>query len=203
MAAKALPSQELLLQLLRYEPETGKLFWRERPAWMFKGEGIKQQHAAKRWNTKWAGAEAFTSIDSDGYHQGAIFYTRFLAHRVIVAMVEGFWPEEVDHENGIRSDNRFINLKPATHRQNAKNTSIRRNNKSGVVGVHWHKKAGKWSAMIGVDGGKSIYLGLFESLDDAAAARKHAEQKYGFHPNHGKKSCRDTLGKQTGTLTTL
>lgn len=196
MAAKALPSRELLLQLLRYQPETGKLFWRERPPSMFKGEGTSKEYAAKRWNAKWANAEAFTSTDSDGYRQGAILYKRFLAHRVIIAMVDGLWPAEVDHENGIRSDNRYSNLKPANHRQNAKNTSIRSNNKSGVMGVHWHKKAGKWSAMIGVDGGKSKYLGLFENIEDAAAARRRAEAELGFHPNHGKRQCRATSEKR-------
>lgn len=191
MAAKALPSRELLLQLLRYEPETGKLFWRLRAPSMFKGEGESQKHSAKRWNAKWAGAEAFTSVDTDGYRQGAIFYRRFLAHRVIIAMVDDIWPEEVDHINGIREDNRYVNLRAATHSDNSRNVSIRSNNRSGITGVHWHKRAGKWAAMIGVGGGKSIYLGLFDNADDAALARKEAERQHGFHPNHGRSKCPD------------
>ena len=187
MAIRDLPSQDILNQLLRYEPETGRLFWKERPSHMFKGEGRAQNDSAKAWNAVWAGKEAFTSIDSDGYRQGAIFYRRYLAHHVIWRLVTGALPEETDHDNGNRSDNRFGNLNDVTHAINCLNKARPTRNKSGVIGVHWHKKAGKWNAMICIPGTrKSVHIGLFETIEAAAAARKDAEAKHGFHKNHGR-----------------
>ena len=59
MATKPLPSQEVLRQLLRYEPETGKLFWRERTPDMFSADGRDPEWKARNWNSKLAGREAF------------------------------------------------------------------------------------------------------------------------------------------------
>lgn len=53
-------------------------------------------------------------------------------------------------------------------------------NKSGIRGVCWHKHKCKWRASIGFKG-KSIELGYFDNIEDAAAARKQAEEKY-FKP---------------------
>jgi len=53
-------------------------------------------------------------------------------------------------------------------------------NKSGIKGVHWDKSKSKWMANIGHKG-KTIYLGRFKNIEDAAAARKAAEEKY-FRP---------------------
>jgi len=49
MAAKPLPPVEHLRQRLRYEPETGKLYWREHPS------------MPTHWNTRYADTEAFTA----------------------------------------------------------------------------------------------------------------------------------------------
>ncbi|TIX43797.1 MAG: hypothetical protein E5V40_01780 [Mesorhizobium sp.] len=57
---------------------------------------------------------------------------------------------------------------------------------SGVNGVHWNKKTGKWMARIKM-GGKWIYLGIYPKLEDAVAIRRDAEKAYGFNPNHGRR----------------
>lgn len=90
-----------LKQLLRYEPETGKLYWLERAS--------TSQHAAT-WNARFAGKEVF-SISGQGYREGKIYGARYSAHRVIWAIVYGTWPDQVDHINGDRLDNRLINLR--------------------------------------------------------------------------------------------
>ena len=57
---------------------------------------------------------------------------------------------------------------------------IRKDNTSGVRGVSWHSQSKKWWAGIAFQK-KKIYLGIFDNIEDAAKARKLAEEKY-FEP---------------------
>lgn len=181
MAAKDLPDPELLRKLLRYEPETGKLFWRERPREMF----IRYADFLT-WNTRYAGKEAFTSKDNNGYRQGSIFKKMHKAHRVILAIAYGEYPSgSTDHINGDPGDNRLENLRATTQAENMRNTAMPKNNTSGVVGVYWFKRTNAWRAAIKV-GGKNKHLGYFKSKDSAIAARAAAEIEHGFHENHGR-----------------
>ena len=173
----------MLSKLLKYEPLTGKLVWKERGQELF-SEG--KFSAFKSWNTRWSGKEAFFSFDTHGYLSGRIFGKTHRAHRVIIAMTTGFWPDgDVDHINGIRSDNRISNLRVVCRQENSRNASKSRRNTSGTVGVSWSKKDKRWRAGICVDG-KEIYLGNFLNIDDAVNARLRANQKYGFSHGHGK-----------------
>ena len=186
---KELPSPELLRKLLRYEPETGKLFWMPRPLEMF-----ATKNAFGTWNTRWANAEAFTSIDGRGYKQGHFSGKHLRAHRVVWAVHFGSWPKnEIDHINGNRSDNRIENLRDVPHRDNMKNMSVSRANTSGQIGVDWSKKDKCWRAFIGV-GGSRRYLGSFIEKHDAISARKRAEIEMGYHPNHGRTTCPTAKG---------
>jgi len=182
MAKRPLPSPELLRQLLRYEPETGKLFWRERTP-----EMMKQPYQCAAWNRKYADKEAFTTIGTHGYRCGSIGENKaILAHRVIVAMKTGRWPTAVDHDNRIRIDNRWRNLKPSTHAGNHRNYSLRADNKSGVTGVFFSRSHRKWLARIHDRSGRCQQLGMFDEMEPAVAARRAAEIKYGYHPSHGR-----------------
>lgn len=108
-----------------------------------------------------------------------------LAHRIIWLMQTGEWPNgEIDHQDGNGLNNRWLNLCDGTHSKNQRNQKLRRNNTSGHVGVVWHKGANKWRAQIKTDG-KCRYLGLFEEINDAIAARVAAQKANNFHPNHG------------------
>jgi len=171
---------ELLRELLRYEPETGKLFWRVRPSSMF-----KTVRTADAWNRLYAGKEALTADNGAGYRVGDIFGQTMRSHRVIWAIVYGEWPDNIDHINGVRDDNRWHNLRSVSRHGNMQNTARRADNKSGVTGVCWVKARGKWEVKIRV-GGADKYIGLFASYTIAVAARKSAEIEYGFHPNHGR-----------------
>lgn len=176
---------ELLRKLLRYEPETGKLFWRKRDVSFFKDGKQTASHSRNNWNSRYAGKEAL-ACHAYGYKQGTIFYRGYQAHRVIWAMETGSWPEDqIDHKNHNRSDNRIDNLREATNRENSENRSISNKNKSGVVGVIFHKDRKKWIAHI-KHKGKSINLGQFVDKEDAIAAREAASIKFNYHPNHGK-----------------
>ena len=125
MPKRELPSPELLRKLLRYEPETGKLFWRKRPPDMFPRES-----RGLSWNTRYAGAEAFKDKHERGYKRGSIFGKTFRAHRAIWAMVHGHWPpEDVDHINGDTSDNRLENLRAVSRQENLKNQRLSKTNR--------------------------------------------------------------------------
>jgi hypothetical protein len=58
MAKRVLPDQETLLKLLRYEPETGKLFWRPRTPDMFPEGEKSAKHNCNVWNSNNAGKPA-------------------------------------------------------------------------------------------------------------------------------------------------
>jgi hypothetical protein len=183
---KELPSPEMLRKLLRYEPETGKLFWRERSAELFEDKRQPSAQSCKNWNKRWAGKEAFTSHTNYGYKQGSIFNRKYQAHRVIFAMHSiDCRAAEIDHINGVRDDNRLVNLRAVSRWDNARNCGRASDNTSGCTGVSWDRSRGKWVAYIKARG-KVINLGRFIKIEDAIAARKAAEKQYGYHKNHGR-----------------
>lgn len=84
---------------------------------------------------------------------------------------------DVDHINGKKLDNRRKNLRVYTRSQNSMNTGIPSNNTSGVKGVYKCKTTGRWATEIKVNG-KKIWLGRFNTLDEAKEVRAKAEKKY-------------------------
>ena len=186
MAKKPLPAIDDLHKLLRYDPKTGYLYWRERAASLFNTGAQTAERRCKMWNTRYAGTRAFTAEDGHGYHHGAIFDTSYKAHRVIFAMVYGVWPVgDIDHINHDRADNRIVNLRAVSRKENLKNASMRSDNTSGVVGVSWSKSRKKWVAYVSVDG-KVKMLGRFMDICDAINARTTASAEFLYHKNHGK-----------------
>ena len=172
MAFAEIPSAAYLHQRLSYQSETGKLFWKYDPS------------MRPQWNSCWAGKEAFTT-DLKGYRQGSIDGRNYLAHRIVWVMLYGEAPpDQIDHINHDRSDNRKENLREVTNAVNGKNQSINSRNTSGVMGVSWSTRDKRWYAYINVDGAR-INLGSFKTRKSAIAARLSAEQKFGFHKNHG------------------
>lgn len=181
MNAEDLPTPATLRKLLSYDPATGLLTWHRRPIEMFTSERIYNS-----WNTKHAGKEAFTAVTHEGYRSGRIFRKFYSAHRVAWAIHHGAWPiRQIDHINGSKSDNRIANLRDVSPSTNQRNAVRPSNNTSGVCGVSWHKGDRTWQAQITLRG-KRRHIGRFADFNDAVAARKAAEVKYGFHPNHGR-----------------
>lgn len=173
-------STEIVRELLRYEPETGRLFWLPRDIKWFDGNKYAADRCWKSWNARDAGTEAFTSTNSNGYRSGAILRRTHLAHRVIWALVHGEWPEEIDHINGIRDDNRLVNLRSVTRSENTKNLSRQTRNGTGIIGVTVQKNRFR----VSVGGGG--YVGLFRTIGEAIEARKVVERRLGYHCNHGR-----------------
>jgi len=126
------------------------------------------------------------SLTRGGYMCFSVNRRLYLAHRLVFLYMEGeFPPNQVDHINGCRADNTWLNIRHATHQDNMRNAKIPKTNKSGVIGVFFNKPTGKWRALIKVNG-KQTHLGYFTDFDDAVLARKSAEIEHGFHPNHGR-----------------
>lgn len=119
-------------------------------------------------------------IDSQGYRQVMLNGKSYKSHRVIWAMINDADPGDlqIDHIDGDTLNNSPGNLRLATHAQNQYNqTKKSSNNTSGIPGVYWHSRDQKWSANIGFQS-KRVYLGYFDSLEEAARARREAELKY-------------------------
>lgn len=188
MANKPLPSQEVLRQLLDYNPDTGDLLWRKRGSTFFEpSQKRSAEHIAAIWNKRYAGNAALSYKNEYGYKVGAISGQPFQSHRVIWRWYHGSEPDQVDHINGDRSDNRICNLRSVSALENARNVKRTSKNHSGVVGVKWCKRSFVWIAEIKAQG-RSTQLGRFNLFWDAVAARKKAEVDMGFHTNHGRSS---------------
>lgn len=124
---------------LRYNPETGELFW------------INYKNSGKE---KLVGQ----GKDGNGYLQVNIKNRIYKQHRVCYYLMTGEWPECIDHINGVKSDNRWVNLRNTTQRDNCCNQKIHRDGKlPGICRV-----AGKHKWMVQILVGKTrYYLGTF------------------------------------------
>lgn len=142
---------------------------------------------ANRNNRARKGRVAGCLDKSHGYIEIRVNYQRHYAHRLIWVYFNGEIPKgySIDHINHSMSDNRIDNLRLVSHQENHKNQRLRKNNKSGALGVHFDRSRKKWVPKVMVSG-TAIYLGRYDSLDDAIAVRKEAGHLYGFHGNHGK-----------------
>lgn len=89
----------------------------------------------------------------------------------------------VDHTNGDGLDNRMCNLRLATPSQNNMNRKVGLNGKTGIRGVHYSEDRGVYYARITVKG-KNIFLGTFNTAEEAAHAYADASAKY--HGEYGR-----------------
>jgi hypothetical protein len=140
------------------------------------------------WNCKVKGIRIGTqagSVDAHGYGQIRIDREIYKEHRLVWLYVTGAWPkDQIDHQNHIRRDNRFENLREADNHTNHMNRPMQSSNTSGFVGVSYCSRTKCFAAYITVDG-KQLKLGRHKTLEAAIAARKAANERYGYHPNHG------------------
>lgn len=103
-------------------------------------------------------------------------------HRLAWLYMTGEWPtDEIDHRDRDPSNNRWSNLREATHKQNLSNQGIHSNNRLGIRGVEKHGK--RFRAYLGVEG-KKVILGWFDTAEEAGAARDAAgrDMRGEFYP---------------------
>ena len=169
MVAKNITIEELK-ENLSYDPESGE-FTRLKNTTREKAGDITGSN--------------FINQDGMNYTQISVCGGRYYAHRLAWFYSYGKWPDNyIDHIDHNGKNNALSNLRDVSNSQNQMNRRIGKNNKSGCLGVSFYKQTSTWQAYIQVDQ-KFVHLGFFLSLDDAIKARKSAEQKYNFHPNHG------------------
>jgi len=161
---------ERVAACLRYNPEIGELYWRIKRGWSINPGQIAGRISGKPIK--------YIRIGLDG--------KTYYAHRLAWLLYYGEWPKgQIDHINHDGLDNRICNLRDVTSLENHRNKRPAPNNTSGAMGVYKVEKTGAWQARISVEG-ELIILGTFANWFDAVCARKSAENKYGFHPNHGR-----------------
>lgn len=164
MAKRSDITPELCRQLLDYNPETGKMFWK-----------MRSGEANQSWNLRFAGAEAFTST-SIGYRQTTILGVVCRAHRIAYAIYHGYFPDVIDHINGDKQDNRISNLRSVDRQTNMKNV-VKLPKANGVeMGVYFCNNRRKWRAFVNVNQ-KRKCVGSFDDYDEAVSARRAAARR--------------------------
>jgi len=152
-ARELLLSIDTLHQRLHYDPLTGIFTWRILPR-----------------RSRFRVGDRAGSLTPRGYRTIKIDDWPFYEHRLAWFYMTGRWPTEtIDHVNLNAADNRFCNLREATHAQQNFNQAKSRANRSGKKGVGWSRIAKRWQARVMVDR-KPIHIGYFHSIDDAYAA---------------------------------
>jgi HNH endonuclease len=181
MAIRELPSVEVLRQLLAFDPDRGRMWWKLRSADFFKSGYRTAQGNANLWNARYAGEEAFTCVGPLGYLTGRLPNAgAFLAHRVLWKLATGTEPVIIDHIDGNPSNNAIANLRSVTQAVNGRNRKTRSDSPHGCAGVEYTGfKHRPWKATIGHNG-KIVYIGAFETQEEAITARKTAEDEYGW-----------------------
>lgn len=168
--AKRALNPNRLRELLAYCPETGLFTWRQVRGGKSPGDL----------------AGSVCHAQGKSYIRIRLDDELIMAHRLVWLYVYGVWPDdELDHEDGDGTNNRLLNLIPADRLQNNKNASLRKDSKTGIPGVNAMPN-GKFQVTIR-HRGVANYLGTAETLDAAARMRKVAQEKFNFHPTHGKK----------------
>jgi hypothetical protein len=156
---KIIPSAAYLHACLTYAPDTGDLTWKPRPR-----EHFRSDHAWKSWNARFPGQIA-GSPDVRKYLILCIDDIRYKAHRVIWMMQTGDQPPSLlDHRRRGPTENRWVNLRPATPQQNTFNQRKR-------VGLPLPKgvcsQGKRYRSTAGLNGRK-ISLGMSGTPDEAS-----------------------------------
>jgi hypothetical protein len=152
-------THERLTELLTYDPDTGIFRWRQRRAAMRVGE-------------------IAGTIRPDGRNQICLDRMFYFASRLAWFYVYGKWPSAlIDHKNGKRHQDQIANLREADYCENMRNIHSGPTNKTGVRGVYFEPRTGRYYAQIRLGGKTAKALGTFDTLEEAAAVRKEAVRR--------------------------
>lgn len=149
-------TQSELINLVSYNKQTGEM-------------------ARKRNNSK-------PNLHNKGYLQFSLANKNYLVHRLAWVYVNGAIPDGmmIDHIDGNKLNNRIENLRVVTNSQNMQNRNFANSNsKTGILGVVFHPRTGKWKALIRINGRQKT-IGSFGTKNDAQFA--YAQEKRVTHP---------------------
>lgn len=151
-------THERLLEVLRYDPETGHFYWR-----------IDVSSSAPRASRAGSLCNGYRLIQIDG--------VTYKASRLAWFYVYGCWPEfYVDHINKVRDDDRIKNLRDVTRYVNGRNVDFK--NPWGCPGVRKSKTPGRFEVSFRVNG-KATYFGTYDDPYDAVKACNAARKAHG------------------------
>lgn len=159
-------TQAQLKELLNYDPATGAFTWVARLG-------------SARPNTP-----ASAHVDQYGYKRLMVHGRPYAQHRLAWMYMTGEWPaQQVDHLNGNRGDNRWVNLREATDAQNRQNMAKKAGTRSRLQGVTWFPRDGKWRSRLTINY-KSHFLGYHDTEEEAHQAYLKAKAKlHTFQPS--------------------
>jgi hypothetical protein len=153
-------NKDILREYFDYNPDTGIMTWIKNPP---RGQKVA--------------GNSFGNY-SNGYLIGMFKRKMYRVHRLAWMWMTGEWPPgDIDHINGIRDDNRWVNFRIADDVQNQQNAKMPKSNTSGVKGVHWHKRDCKWVVNLKIKG-KNYCFGAFKDFEFAALVAEEAREKY-------------------------
>lgn len=142
-------TQARLKELITYDSDTGFMIW------------------VKDYGNRKEGTRA-GSISRKGYMSLRIDKKLYFVHRLIWLFVHGTFPSEfIDHIDGNKSNNRLVNLRAVSRRENSQNLSQHRGGKK--PGCYYNRSRKKWEAQISINN-KKIHLGMYLSEQEAHAA---------------------------------
>lgn len=168
-------NQQYLKECFDYDPNTGVLTWKHRPKSHFNSDRYY-----RTVNSNFAGKVAgHPNPLHDNRVTVRLLGKMIKAARIIWEMHHGSIPEgmQIDHINGIPSDDRWHNLRLVTRHQNCQNRKTSSNSSIGLRGVAFCKSTGRYTARITVNG-EDIWLGRHDTPEAAANAYKEASIKY-------------------------
>ena len=162
-------TQEYLKSIVKYSPESGVFIYLE----------------SDRKNTRRDSGDIAGWSGGQGYNYIMINCSQYKVNRLAWLYMTGDWPAKlVDHKNTNKGDDRWSNLREASHSQNQANRNIQKNNTSGFKGVNLTND-GKWEARVYFNK-KKYYLGRFDDICDANnAVMAKREEVHGEFSNHG------------------
>lgn len=170
------PSTEII-DVFKYDHESGLVSY----AYQYLNSGIPIQKDVAGW------------INHAGYVRLSVAKKEVFAHRFAYRVMTGHdvpKGKEIDHINGIRSDNRWCNLRLVDRTRNNMNAKVQVNNSCGIKGVYFDKRRELWVAEIKANH-KKHFLGRFATMQEAAEARAKAESElfgeYSFANSRGNK----------------
>lgn len=165
-------TQKLIKKIFDYNPENGEFI------------RVLRMNKSRQWVP--CRTKPSSNCANRGYTKVGIDGVTYYTHRLIWLWMTGEFPDGfVDHINGDQTDNRWSNFRVVNFSDNVKNTGLQKRNKTGHTGIYINKQ-GRYFVNVRHQG-RTIYLGSFDTLDEAIPIRKKAEQEYGFHSNHGKR----------------